>query len=77
MRMRCDLCGGRLIKKETSYTIFYEGHWVIVEHVPAKVCLQCGESLFNPETVEALQKTIWSKRKPNKKIETPVFDLAS
>ncbi|MBU1128181.1 MAG: YgiT-type zinc finger protein [Candidatus Omnitrophica bacterium] len=75
--MRCDFCGGRLNRKKVSYTIFYEGHWIIVEHVPAKVCRQCGEKTFSPDTVELLQKTVWSKRQPDKKIETPVFNLAS
>jgi hypothetical protein len=40
------------------------------------VCNQCGEKLFDPHTVDRLQTIIWSKQKPIKKIETPVFDLA-
>lgn len=75
--MKCDLCGGRVEKKLISYTIFYQGHWIIVENVPAKVCQQCGERLFGPNVVEQLQKTIWNKQTPYKKIRTPVFDLAS
>lgn len=71
----CDLCGGKTEKKSISYSLFYEGHWIIVEHVPARVCQQCGEKLFSPDTVEQLQKIIWSKRKPTKKIDTPVFDM--
>lgn len=74
--MRCELCGGKVVKKKTSYSVFYERHWLIVEDVPAKECLQCGERLFDPDTVELLQKTVWSKRKPDKKIETPVFEFA-
>lgn len=73
--MKCELCGGKTEQTLTTYTLLYEGHWIIVENVPAKVCFQCGEKLFSPETVEQLQKVIWSKRKPVKKIETPVFDL--
>ena len=73
--MKCELCGGMVSKKKVSYMIFYGGHWVIVENVPAKVCHQCGERLFSPGVVEKLQKVIWSKQKPYKKIETPVFHL--
>ena len=73
--MRCDLCGGRIEKKRVSYTLFYEGHWIIVEGVPAKVCQQCGEKLFSPKTVEELEKVIWNKRSPQKRIETPVYAL--
>ena len=74
--MNCDLCGGRVSEEKTSYVLFYEGHWVIVENVPAKVCRQCGEKLFDPDTVDRLQNTIWEKHKPERKVETPVFDLA-
>jgi len=77
MIMKCDLCGGKVEKKLVSYTLFYEGHWIIVENVPAKVCRQCGEKLFSPPTVERLQKIIWGKKKPQRKIKTPVFDLSS
>lgn len=73
----CDLCGGRVIEMKTSYIVFYEGHWLIVEDVPARVCQQCGEKLLDPDIVESLQHTIWSKRKPDKKIETPVFEFSA
>lgn len=73
--MRCDLCGGKVEEELISYTLFYEGHWIVVENVPAKVCQQCGEKLFAPDTVDRLQNIIWSKQKPVKKIEMPVFNL--
>jgi YgiT-type zinc finger domain-containing protein len=74
--MKCDLCEGKVVKKKVSYILFYEGKWIIVENVPAMVCNQCGEKLFDPDTVGRLQTIIWSKQKPIKKIETLVFDLA-
>ena len=74
--MKCDLCGGTVSSEKVSYTLFYEGHWIIVENVPAKICRQCGEKLFAPDTVDQLQNIIWKKRKPERKVETPVFDLA-
>lgn len=43
----------------------------------AKVCQQCGEKLFDPEAVERLQKIIWDKQTPQKKIKIPIFDLSS
>ncbi|MBI4713459.1 MAG: YgiT-type zinc finger protein [Planctomycetes bacterium] len=74
--MKCDLCGGKIARQLVSYTLFYEGQWIIVDHVPANVCLQCGEKLFEPGTVEHLQKIIWEHHKPAKKIETPVYEYA-
>lgn len=40
--MKCNLCGGTIIDREVPYTIEYKGHLHIIEHVPAKECLQCG-----------------------------------
>jgi len=74
--MKCDLCGGKVTQELTSYTLFYEGQWIIVENVPARVCHQCGEKLFTPQTVEKLQKIIWEHHKPVKKVETPVYEFA-
>ncbi len=74
--MKCDLCGGKVEKKLVSYTIFHEGHWIIAENIPAKVCQQCGEKLFDPKVVERLQNIIWSKHVPCKKVRTPVFDFS-
>jgi len=75
--MKCDICGGRREKTDISYNIFYRGRPVIIENVPAEVCQQCGEEYFDPDTVEMLQKVVWSQKKPKRTIETPVFDLAA
>ena len=74
--MKCDFCSGTVLSQQTSYTLFYQGKWIIVEHVPVLLCKQCGEKLFAPETVERLQQIIWDNRKPAKKIETPVYEFA-
>jgi hypothetical protein len=52
-----------------------DGQWVIIEHVPSKVCPQCGEKLFTPETVERLQQIAWEGKRPVRALETPVFDF--
>ncbi|MFQ5680797.1 MAG: YgiT-type zinc finger protein [Candidatus Omnitrophota bacterium] len=74
--MQCELCRGRAKEKTVSYSLFYEGHWVIVEHVPAYVCQQCGEKTFAAETTERLQNIFWDKEYPDKKMQVPVFDMS-
>jgi YgiT-type zinc finger domain-containing protein len=63
--------------QEVSYTIELDGKFIIVENVPARVCVETGERLFAPETVERLQHTVWERRKPRRVIETPVFEFAT
>ena len=75
--MKCNLCGGTIADQKISYTIEYKGRLHIIEHVPAKECLQCGERLYSPKKVENIQKAIWQKRKPDRFIETPVIDYVS
>jgi hypothetical protein len=51
------------------------GKFVIIENVPARVCVETGEQLFSPETVERLQEIIGTESQPSRTIETPVFEF--
>ncbi len=62
--------------KKWYYTLEIKGKFIIVENVPARVCLETGERFFSPETVEQLQKMIWEDRKPTRVIQKPVFEFA-
>ena len=74
--MKCDVCGGVMTEDMVTYTIQLDDKLVVVEHVPAKVCGQCGERLYSPDTVERLQDTVWGRREPSRMLQTPVFDFA-
>ncbi|MBI5788656.1 MAG: YgiT-type zinc finger protein [Candidatus Schekmanbacteria bacterium] len=65
-----------MINQLVTYTLEYEGKFYVIEHVPARVCLETGEQFFAPKTVEKLQETIWEHRQPKKVMETPVFEFA-
>jgi YgiT-type zinc finger domain-containing protein len=65
-----------MIETEVTYTLVHNGRVYIIEHVPARVCRETGEELFAPETVEHIQALIKSKQKPNRVIQTPVFEYA-
>lgn len=47
----------------------------MVEHVPAFVCVQCGENLFGPEVVEKLQKIVWGELPQTGEIKVPFYDF--
>ena len=65
-----------MTEDRVTYTIQMDDKLVVVEHVPAKVCRQCGERLYAPETVERLQNTVWGTQEPCRVLQTPVFDFA-
>jgi YgiT-type zinc finger domain-containing protein len=51
------------VERQVTYAIEVDGQFIIVENVPARVCLETGERLFSPETVERLLQTVWEKKK--------------
>ena len=63
------------VEQTVTYTLEVQGRFVLIEHVPARVCVQTGERFFSPETVERLQRIIWEEHVPSRIIETPVFEF--
>ena len=62
---------------EVTYTIETEGRLVVIEHVPARVCIETGEQFFSPQTVERIHAIVRGNRKPDRTILTPVYDFAA
>lgn len=56
--MECLYCKGVLVRKSISYTANRERYHLIVDEVPAWVCDQCGEPLFDEATVDAIQDVL-------------------
>ncbi len=71
----CPLCKGDVEERSVIYTTEYKGRVVVVEHVPALVCVQCGENLFGPEVVEKLQKIVWGELPQTGEIKVPFYDF--
>lgn len=75
--MRCTVCGaGEVQQKLVRYSLSFEDKLVVVDHVPANVCGNCGETSFSPEVVEKLQNTVWHTHSPVRTLETPVYEFA-
>ena len=48
---------------------------LVIDHVPAEVCSNCGEISFTPNVVERLQKPAYGNCQPSKGIETNVYEF--
>ncbi len=66
-----------LVERFVTYTLEFDGKFVIIENVPARVSLETGEQLFSLATIERLQKMIWSGQPPKRFIETPVYEFSA
>jgi YgiT-type zinc finger domain-containing protein len=60
-----------------TYTIEVDGRIIVIEHVPARVCVETGEQHFSPETVERIHAIVRGDRKPVRTMQTPVYEFAA
>ncbi|MEK7276800.1 MAG: YgiT-type zinc finger protein [Chloroflexota bacterium] len=56
--MKCFHCQGELKQSRAAYSINRHGYHIIIDDVPAWVCSQCGEPLFDEKQVNAIQSLI-------------------
>ena len=49
---------------------------LLVEHVPAEMCDNCGEKTYSPKVADELLRFAKYELKPVKILEVPVFDFA-
>jgi len=65
-----------MVNAKVTYTIEYKGKLYVIEHVPARVCRETGEQFFAPETVERIHAILRGRKKPDRVVETPVYEYA-
>jgi len=65
------------VEQKVTYILQHEGKVIVIENVPARVNIETGEQYFSPKVVEQIQKTIWEEKKPDRLMETPVFEFAA
>jgi YgiT-type zinc finger domain-containing protein len=75
MDRTCGICQRPLVNNLVTHTQWYKGRLIVIENVPAWVCEQCGETYYDPDVVDQLQRLIWSDAPPVRTIETSVYDL--
>ena len=56
--MECIYCKGKLIKGSAPFRVDRNGYHIAWESIPAWVCTQCGESLFEEKEVNHIQKAL-------------------
>ncbi len=56
--MECFHCKGNMVKGESPYSADRKGYHISWESIPAWVCTQCGEALFEENEVNHIQKAL-------------------
>ncbi len=75
--MQTQVASETFVEQTITYALEADGAFYLIENVPVRVCVETGEQLFAPETVACLQRMAWSKAKPIRIVQTPVFDFAA
>ncbi len=71
----CPLCSGELGIGTTTFTADFGNGVVVVRHVPARVCSQCGEAWIEDADAIRLEGLVEQARAKGKPVE--VIDLAA
>lgn len=65
----CRMCHGNMENGKTTFTSDLGFGVVVVRQVPAKVCIQCGESWLSDATSEGLEKVVDDVRQKHSVVE--------
>ena len=70
----CSVCGSRELRKELVNEVFMiAGKPVLVENIPAKVCVRCGEIIFSREITEKIRSMVHGEARPIRTLPMDVF----
>ncbi len=66
---KCPLCGGFKKEGSTTFTVDFGDGVVVVRHVPAKVCSQCGADWIADDIAEKLENVVANAKKKHSIVE--------
>ena len=72
----CPVCNSQESRDELVEEIFQiDGKYVLVDRIPATVCVRCGEETFSRETTEKIRLMVHGQAKPTKSLALEVFEF--
>ncbi|MBI4625240.1 MAG: type II toxin-antitoxin system MqsA family antitoxin [Verrucomicrobia bacterium] len=70
---QCPLCGGNKTNGKTTFTADLGSGVVVVRHVRATVCTQCGEEWIDDATARRLEQVVNEARLQHREVEITAF----
>ena len=71
----CEYCGGAIAEKRVTVHRKVRGNYVLVENVPAGVCVECGTRYYAANVLKMIEENIRGKRPAVRKAIVPVYAL--
>ena len=74
---RCHVCGAMEVRQVLVDEVFViDGKHVLVEDIPANVCVRCGEATFSRKTTERIRRMVYGEAYPVRAVVMDVFAYA-
>ncbi len=73
----CYFCKGKIEDKLVTVDYRWGEKLVVINHVPAHVCTQCGEKYFDAEVSRQMEHIVLKDEKPKTSINVPVSEFAT
>ena len=74
---KCEVCGSQTFRTESVSEVFLvEGRRILVNSIPARVCMRCEEITFDRETTESVRRMVHGEAKPVDRVTLEVFSYA-
>lgn len=58
MNQKCPVCSGELRKDITKEDIRIDGKLLVIDNLTAKVCMHCGESIVDYNTMKKIENLV-------------------
>ena len=72
----CPVCGTERHRDELVDDVFRVGdRYVLVDRIPARVCVWCGEPSFSRETAERVRRLAHGGAEPVRSVPLTVFEF--
>ncbi len=71
----CEYCRGKIAERRVTLHRKVKDKYVIIEDVPAGVCLECGTRYYAANVLKTIEASIHGRRKANRKVLVPVYSV--
>lgn len=69
----CPFCSGTRSAGETTFSVELGFGVVVIRHVPATVCTQCGADWIDDTTAQKLEQYVEDARRKQSQVEVVAF----
>lgn len=70
-----EYCGGPIVEKRVTLHRKVKGQYVLIENVPAGVCVECGTRYYAANVLKTIEESVRGRRRAEREVVVPVYSL--